>query len=314
MIRLAFILWLTGLAMSADSPLVAATPRYAVAIHGGAGGTTSDPQIVEATLRSALTVAKEHLANGGDSLDAVEQVVAILEDADVFNAGKGSTFNAQGRHELDASIMDGQDRKSGAVAGLRVAKNPIRVARLVMAKTKHVLLSGDGADAFAETVGAELAPPDYFWTDRTRKKWQRLRDEAEDHYGTVGCVALDTHGNLAAATSTGGLTMKRFGRVGDSPLIGAGTWADNQTCAVSCTGIGELFIRDQIAYDISARIAYGKSDLAGAVHHHLHESLAKDTGGVIAIGVSGEIVLDYNTTAMPRAAADSSGRFEVFSR
>lgn len=305
-----------GVAMLASFASAAPpTPTgYAIAIHGGAGLWRLDAaqeQQVSQTLRRALEHGRDLLARGGSSLDAVEQVIQILEDSPEFNAGKGAVFNARGEHELDASIMDGRDRSSGAVAGLRVAKNPIAVARLVMTHTEHALLAGDGADEFAETVGAKLAPADYFWTPRRRAEWEEKNKSPEDHHGTVGCVALDKNGDLAAGTSTGGMVMKRFGRVGDSPLVGAGTWADNATCAVSCTGHGELFIRAAIAHDIAARVAYGKSDLTTAVKHHLHQSLEPDTGGVIAIGAAGQIVLDFNTNAMPRAAADSAGRFEV---
>ena len=311
-----FSLLLTLLSMTtalAQTP-ASSSQRYAIAIHGGAGLWQIDQSMrkeVDATMHRALTHGRDLLARGGASLDAVEQVIQILEDAPVFNAGKGSVFNAQGKHELDASIMDGRDRSSGAVAGVRVAKNPIAVARLVMTQTDHVLLTGDGADDFVQASGANIAPKGYFWTPQLREQWQKEQKQAPDHHGTVGCVALDMQGNLAAGTSTGGMSMKRFGRVGDSPLIGSGTWADNATCAISCTGHGELFIRDHIAYDVAARVAYGKSDLPSAVRHHLHQSLAKGTGGLIAIDASGQIVLEFNTAAMPRAAADSSGRFDV---
>lgn len=306
-------------------PLMSATafaenrPRFALAIHGGAGEWNIDEPLrkeLRDTLSKALTDGRDTLTAGGSSLDVVETVIRLLEDTPAFNAGKGATFNAAGQHELDASIMDGDGRASGAVAGLRVAKNPISVARLVMSDTKHVLFTGDGADEFATMLAmknraVELVKPDYFWTPHRRQQWKQQQTEADDHHGTVGCVALDTHGNLAAGTSTGGMKNKRFGRVGDSPLIGSGTWADNATCAISCTGHGELFIRNQVAYDIAARVAYGKSDLETAVHHQLHKRLKPGDGGLIAIGSSGEIVLDFNTKAMPRAAADSSGRFEV---
>jgi beta-aspartyl-peptidase (threonine type) len=206
-----------------------------------------------------------------------------------------------------------------------IVKNPISLARRVMTDTKHVLLTGDGAHEFAREVGAELVPPDYFWTDKTRAEWkaaqspqpderQSRRPEAAgevDHYGTVGCVALDKHGNLAAGTSTGGLKMKRFGRVGDSPIIGAGTYADNQTCAVSGTGVGELFIRNAVAYDIAARIRYQGASLKDAVQIQVDQRLPKQTAGLISLGPSGEIVAAFNTAAMPRGMADSSGRFEI---
>jgi beta-aspartyl-peptidase (threonine type) len=212
--------------------------------------------------------------------------------------------------------MDGRDRAGGAVAGITVAKNPISVARLVMNKTTHVLLAGAGADQFARQAGAEIVTPDYFWTERTRQRWEapkqsRLPSIRDDHYGTVGCVALDQAGNLAAGTSTGGLTNKHVGRVGDSPIIGAGTYADNNTCAVSCTGVGELFIRHAIAHDISARMEYTGQSLDAAVGYSIDERLEPGTGGIIAIDRQGKASLRYNTRAMPRGLIDSSGRFEV---
>jgi beta-aspartyl-peptidase (threonine type) len=194
-----------------------------------------------------------------------------------------------------------------------------------MTDTKHVLLAGDGADDFAREVGAELVPPDYFWTDKTRAEWRAAQSPAtdqprssrlapapeRDHYGTVGCIAVDQHGNLAAGTSTGGLKMKRFGRVGDSPIIGAGTYADNKSCAVSCTGVGELFIRNAVAYDIAARIRYQGATLKDAAQTQVEKRLPAETAGLIALSRTGEFVAAFNTAAMPRGVADSSGRFEI---
>jgi beta-aspartyl-peptidase (threonine type) len=264
------------------------------------------------------------LSAGGESIDAVERTIRFLEDSPLFNAGKGATFNARGEHELDASIMRGDDLAAGAVAGVRVAKNPISLARRVMTDTKHVLLVGKGADEFAREIGAELVDPDYFWTEKTRAEWREagaskvedksanlLQSSAPDHYGTVGCVALDQRGNLAAGTSTGGLKMKRVGRVGDSAIIGAGTYADNRACAVSCTGVGELFIRNAVAYDIAVRIRNHDSSLDDAVQTQVANRLPAETAGIIAMRPSGEIVAAFNTAAMPRGMADSSGRFEV---
>lgn len=316
-------------AQAADSE----APRYAIAIHGGAGGweKLSPEKRAEmlADLEKALAAGRDILAKGGSSLDAVEQAVRILEDAPHFNAGRGATFTATGQHQLDASIMNGADFSAGAVAGVMTVKNPISLARRVMTDTKHVLLARDGADSFAKEAGVELVSPDYFWTDDTRREFEKAKAEAEatkkttedgkktsavqrpDHYGTVGCVALDMHGNLAAATSTGGLSMKKFGRVGDSPIIGAGTYADNGTCAISGTGVGELFIRNAVCYDVSARMRYARATLAEAAAVQIDERLPKETAGLIAVNAAGEIVAFFNTAAMPRGTADSSGRFEV---
>lgn len=311
----------------------AESPRYAIAIHGGAGGweNLSPEKRAEmlASLEKALGAGRDILAKGGSSLDAVEQAVRILEDAPNFNAGRGATFTVTGQHQLDASIMNGADLSAGAVAGVMTVKNPISLARRVMTDTKHVLLARDGADRFAKEVGVELVTPDYFWTDDTRREFEKAKAEDDaikkaiedgkktsavkrpDHYGTVGCVALDTHGNLAAATSTGGLSMKKFGRVGDSPIIGAGTYADNGTCAISGTGVGELFIRNAVCYDVAARMRYAGATLAEAAAVQIDERLPKETAGLIAVNYLGEIVTDFNTAAMPRGMADSSGRFEV---
>lgn len=309
---------------------------YAIAIHGGAGGWANVPEKKQAEiladLEKALTVGRDILAKGGSSLDAVEQTVRALEDAPHFNAGKGATFTATGQHQLDASIMNGADHAAGAVASVMTVKNPISLARRVMTDTKHIILANDGADKFALEVGAETVSPDYFWTDHTRAEFQKAKAEAETkakeassaagakatsaiehphHYGTVGCVALDTHGNLAAATSTGGLAMKKFGRVGDSPIIGAGTYADNETCAISGTGVGEFFIRNAVCYDVTARMRYAGATLEEAASAQIKERLPKDTAGLIAVNAAGEIFADFNTRAMPRGIADSTGRFEV---
>jgi beta-aspartyl-peptidase (threonine type) len=311
----------------------AESPRYAIAIHGGAGDWANlSPEkraAITAELEKALGAGRDILAKGGSSLDAVEQAVRILEDAPQFNAGHGATFTATGQHQLDASIMNGADLSAGAVAGVMTVKNPISLARRVMNDTKHVLLARDGADKFAQEAGVELVSPDYFWTDDTHKEFEKAKAEAEaakkatedgkktsaverpDHYGTVGCVALDTHGNLAAGTSTGGLSMKKFGRVGDSPIIGAGTYADNGTCAISGTGVGELFIRNAVCYDVAARMRYAGATLAEAAAVQIDERLPKETAGLIAVNSAGEVVTLFNTAAMPRGVADSSGRFVV---
>jgi beta-aspartyl-peptidase (threonine type) len=314
--------------------------RFALALHGGAGKspdkmTPEELKAVEAALGQALDIGQKVLAGGGTSLDAVEQVIRFLEDDPHFNAGKGAVFNSAGGHELDASIMDGRTKACGAIAAVRTVKNPISLARLVMEKTRHVLLASDGAEKFADEMQAPRVENTWFDTDKQRQAWEKaraaegskqssaLRPEslpltthhsrltASPHYGTVGCVALDTHGNLAAGTSTGGLTNKKYGRVGDSPIVGAGTYADNATCAVSCTGIGEQFVRHAVAYDISARLAYLKQPLAEAVSDVLRKRLNKADGGIIAVGSDGTIVMDFSTDGMARAAANSSGKREV---
>jgi beta-aspartyl-peptidase (threonine type) len=307
---------------------VAKRPRFAIAIHGGAGKspekmTADEIKAVEASLGEALAIGVKILEGGGPSLDAVEQVIRFLENDPHFNAGRGAVFNSAGGHELDASIMDGKSKACGAVAAVRTVKNPISLARLVMTKTRHVLLTSDGAEKFADETQVERVENAWFDTDKARREWEeRKKAEAsktsseipattgrgfEGHYGTVGCAALDAQGNLAAGTSTGGLTNKKYGRVGDSPIVGAGTYADNATCAVSCTGTGEEYIRHAVAYDISARLAYLKHPLNDAVSHNLRKRLKSGDGGIIAVGADGAIVLDYTTGGMARAAADASG-------
>ena len=288
--------------------------RYAIAIHGGAGSAPSnfskEANIKRAaSMKAALETGTNILKEGGTSLDAVEAVVRLLEDDAQFNAGRGAVFNAAGGHELDASIMDGRTLACGAVAGVTTTKNPITLARLVMTDTRHVLLSGPGADKFAEEKKVPLVTQDYFHTLAARKAWQDSR--AKHSKGTVGCVALDSHGNLAAATSTGGLSNKKFGRVGDSPIVGAGTYADNTTCAVSCTGTGEEYIRRAIAYDMAAQMRYASTPIDKAANEILTQRLKKNTGGIIAVDKDGKITMQFNTGGMARAAADSKGRFEV---
>lgn len=267
--------------------------------------TPEEIRASEDGLRQALETGAKVLAEGGSALDCVELTIRVLENRPEFNAGKGAVFNAEGQHELDASIMDGRDRSCGAVAGVRTVKNPISLARRVMTETPHVLLAGDGAEKFATEQAVERVDNSYFSTPARRADWERTHTK-----GTVGCVALDTHGNLAAGTSTGGLTNKKWGRIGDSPVIGAGTYADDRSCAVSCTGTGEEYIRRAIAHDISARILYGGQPLSQAAQGAL-ESLPDDTGGIIAVGPDGSVVMIFNTPGMARGAADSQGRFET---
>lgn len=292
---------------------------YAIVIHGGAGRETSSGEARKKVLEHALTTGKTMLKEDRSSLDTVEAVVRILEDSPQFNAGKGAVFNAAETHELDATIMDGRDRSTGAVGGVTTVKNPISLARRVMTDTRHVLLANAGADKFADNYAddpqIERVPNSYFSTDHRRQQMRRIQKERQqqekDSMGTVGCVALDSQGNIAAATSTGGLSNKQFGRLGDSPIAGAGTFADNKTCGVSCTGIGEDFIRNAVAYDVSARMAYRGDTVAKAVDDILSNKVRRVRGGIIAISHKGEIVMQFNTEGMSRAAANSDGRHEV---
>lgn len=312
----------------------------AIAIHGGAGTIpktlpTEVQEAYRAGLGAALKLGIDWLRMGGRSLDAVERVVRTLEDNPLFNAGRGAVYTHDGSHELDAAIMDGRTLACGAVTGLRTVKNPISLARLVMERTRHVFLSGVGAEAFADRVGVERVPSSYFDTKERFDAWQKalakgqaaldlqapapggsgIRDRgvrpAADKYGTVGCAALDQYGNLAAATSTGGLTNKLFGRVGDVPVIGAGTYANNWTCAISCTGIGEEFIRLNVAHDVSSLIEYRGVTLEEAAGHVIHKKLKPGDGGLIGVGRDGSIALVFNSEGMYRGAADAKGRFEV---
>jgi len=310
-IRLTLVAVLLGAGCVQDS---GPAPEWAIVIHGGAGSLGADaPEDVRdrylGGLTNALTAGKELLENGGTSLDVVEQVITILEDDIQFNAGRGAAYNAVGEHELDASIMDGATLAGGGVAGVRTVKNPIRLARAVMERTDHVLLAGSGADAFAEEIGLERVDPSYFESEARRRSLERKREESAR--GTVGVVALDRHGNLAAGTSTGGLTGKKPGRVGDSPIIGAGTYADNRRCAVSGTGVGEEYIRHSVAYAIGALMEYEGLGLQQAVNRVIDETLEPGVGGIIALDPRGRIAMRFNTASMLRGAADASGRFEV---
>ena len=297
----------------------------AIVIHGGAGVIDPAKMTPEraagyrAGLAAALDAGYEVLERGGSSLDAVTAAVRIMEDDPEFNAGKGAVLNHEGDAELDAAIMDGPGARAGAVAAVRHVKNPIELARLVMERSPHVLLVGDGAEEFALEQGVVLVPRSYFRIPSRIRELEEARHAEEARLkaspsggGTVGAVALDHAGNLAAATSTGGITNKRRGRVGDSPLIGAGTYASGD-CAVSGTGQGEYFIRGVIAYDICALVAYRHLTLAQALHEAIHEKLAKSggDGGAIALDASGAIAMDFNSVGMFRAARDSSGRREI---
>jgi beta-aspartyl-peptidase (threonine type) len=302
---------------SADAP-AAASAKWALAIHGGAGTIPKtlpegEKQQYLQSLTKALGIGRDILAKGGTSLDVVEAVVRFLEDDPLFNAGKGAVYTHEGTHELDAAIMDGSTLSCGSVAALKTVKNPISLARLVMTKSPHVFLVGDGAEAFAAAMKVERVDPKYF---DTPKRYQQLQEELKketEHKDrdTVGAVALDRHGNLAAATSTGGLTNKRFGRLGDVPVIGAGTYANNRTCAVSATGIGEEFIKHTVSHDISALMEYGGLTLQQAADKVIHQKLKPGDGGVIGVAHDGSIALVFNSEGMYRGAADSGGRFEV---
>jgi beta-aspartyl-peptidase (threonine type) len=286
---------------------------YAIVIHGGAGlSSGSLPPAEEADYREALERALRAglslLAEGGSSLDAVERVLRIMEDDPAFNAGKGAVFSNAGKNELDASIMDGATLACGAVAGVTNVKNPISLARLVMERTDHVLLSSAGAEQFAGKMGVELVEQSYFYTE---KRWESLQRSLDSGGGTVGAAALDRRGNLAAGTSTGGLTNKMFGRVGDSPIIGAGTYADNDSCAISCTGKGEEFIRRSVAFQVSALMKHAGLSLREASEQVIHQQLNEGDGGLIGVTADGQIAMVFNTRGMFRGAADSAGRFEI---
>lgn len=292
-------------------------PDYVLVIHGGAGYmnlekmTTEQINSAKDGLQQALYAGEEILSNGGSALDAVEASIRILEDHPSFNAGRGAVFNAEGRIELDASIMDGSNRMAGAIAGVHTIKNPISTARKVMQASPHVLLIGEGAEKFAAEQGMDLVDPSWFFTEESWLEYQRIKEqrEAEGRKGTVGAVALDKQGNVAAGTSTGGMVMKRFGRVGDVPVIGAGTYANNESCAVSATGHGEFFIRNVVSYDISALMLYKHYSLAEAADFVVMNKLVKQkgNGGIIAVDKNGNIAMPFNTPGMYRGFIKSTG-------
>jgi beta-aspartyl-peptidase (threonine type) len=292
--------------------------NYALAIHGGAGTILQSTMSAEKetaykkALSDAITAGENILKSGGSSLDAVESAIRSLEDCPLFNAGKGAVFTNEGKNEMDASIMEGKSLMGGAVTGVRNIKNPISLAKDVMQKSEHVFLSGAGALEFAKSVNAQFEPDEYFFV---QQRYDQLIQAKEtntivlDHtnekkFGTVGCVALDVHGNLAGGTSTGGMTNKKYGRVGDSPMIGAGTYANNNTCAISCTGHGEFFIRSVVAYDISCLMEYKNLSLKEACRIVVMEKLVKigGEGGLIALDASGNIELPFNSDGMYRAS------------
>ncbi|RPD44591.1 isoaspartyl peptidase/L-asparaginase [Hymenobacter sediminis] len=317
------------------------TNSFALALHGGAGTISPQSMTVEkeqeyrAALGEALAVGYAVLQQGGSALDAVELAVRSLEDCPLFNAGRGAVFTHEGHHEMDAAIMDGRSRAAGAVTGVRAVQNPIRAARLVMEKTEHVLLGYPGADALARQHGLPTQPVEYFFTQQRYDQLQEALAEGRmrlDHsqaleteaplmepaafpnedpkkkMGTVGAVALDVHGNLAAATSTGGMTNKQYSRIGDSPIIGAGTFADNRTCAISCTGHGEFFLRAVVAHDISCLMEYRGLSLAEACRIVVHDKLAPvgGEGGLVAVDAAGNVALPFNSEGMYRASQTSA--------
>ncbi|WP_405232651.1 isoaspartyl peptidase/L-asparaginase family protein [Lentisalinibacter salinarum] len=299
--------------------------RTAIAVHGGAGlvrradlPPERETRYHEA-LREALAAGHELLAAGGSAMDAVTAAVVVLEDNPLFNAGRGAVFNHEGGHELDASVMDGSNLAAGGVAGVRRVRNPVLAARAVLEQTPYVLLAGAGAEDFAREQGLALVEPDWFSTPQRRAEWERARAAAGDDsaarpeefsLGTVGAVALDRGGNLAAATSTGGLTNKRWGRVGDTPVIGAGTWAENGVCAVSTTGDGEYFLRTAAAHDVAAMIRYGGAGLGAAARRVVGEKLRAlgGNGGLIAVDGAGMPVFEQNCAGMYRGGIDWQGR------
>ena len=311
--------------------------EFSIVIHGGAGTilkknmTDEKEAAYKAKLEEAIRVGYEILKNGGSSLDAVTKTINVMENSELFNAGKGAVFTNEGKNELDASIMDGKTLNAGASAGTTNVKNPIDLARAVMDKSEHVMLSGAGAEKFAEEQGLEIVDPKYFFTQNRYDALNRIKESEKtqlDHddqqafydpnikdskFGTVGCAALDKDGNLAAGTSTGGMTNKRWGRIGDAPIIGAGTYANNETCAVSSTGWGEYFIRAMVAHDISALMEYKGLSLEEAARTVIHDKVGGlgGDGGIVAVDKYGNTVMEFNTEGMYRASMNDKGELEV---
>ncbi len=319
-----------------DSRKTGALQPFGFVIHGGAGTiersrmTPEREKAYRDKLSEALLAGFGVLQKGGPCLDAVVAAITLMEDSPLFNAGKGAVFTSAGTNELDSSIMDGRTLKAGAVAGLKRVKNPILLARLVMEQSPHVMMTGDGAETFAAQKGVELVDPKYFYTEERWQQLQRIKEAEknpppkksklereslpfdEHKFGTVGAVSLDRSGNLGAGTSTGGMTNKRFGRVGDSPIIGAGTYADNETCGVSCTGDGEYFIRSAVAHDVTARMRYGGKSVEQAAAAAI-EKVGKlgGTGGLIALDRRGNFTTPFNTSGMYRGWIGPDGRPQV---
>ena len=342
---LLFVVLLSGCAPTADqeasSSREPAVGKTAIVIHGGAGTilkanmTEETEAAYRAKLEEALQAGHAVLAGGGAALDAVIAAIQVMEDSELFNAGKGAVFTSEGTNELDASIMDGATRNSGAVAGVKRVKSPIALARVVMEQSPHVMMAGAGAETYAEENGLEMVDNSYFYTERRFRSLQRAQEsEAEatsslpfdesvqfdlplspngDKFGTVGAVALDASGNIAAGTSTGGMTNKKFGRIGDAPIIGAGTYADNRTAGISATGHGEYFIRGVVAHDIASRIDYAGEDLNTAANTVIMDKLGElgGTGGIIALDRTGAIAMPFNTEGMYRGYIDVDGNMQI---
>ncbi|WP_153800290.1 isoaspartyl peptidase/L-asparaginase family protein [Foetidibacter luteolus] len=337
-----YIVYLFALLSFTTSCVAQQQTKPVLVIHGGAGTilksnmTPEKEKAYRQALDEALAAGYAVLTKGGAALDAVEAAIKVLEDNPLFNAGKGAVFTNEGKNEMDASVMDGKTLKAGAVAGVTTIRNPITAARAVMDKSEHVMMAGPGAEKFAAQQGCVIVDPSYFFTQDRWDALQRVKAEDStktrlDHdgakpgasikqpgnrdskYGTVGCVALDVHGNLAAGTSTGGMTNKKFGRIGDSPVIGAGTYADNNTCAVSCTGWGEFFIRLVMAKSVSDRMELAHESLDKAATEMIMHKLGQlgGDGGLIAVDRDGNISMPFNTEGMYRAYINADGKKEV---
>ncbi|MFY0602779.1 MAG: isoaspartyl peptidase/L-asparaginase [Flavobacteriaceae bacterium] len=303
--------------------------NFSIAIHGGAGTLVKgmmtkelETQYKEA-LQRALDTGYAILENGGSSIIAVEEAVKLLEDSHLFNAGKGAVFTANETHEMDAAIMDGKTLKAGAVSLITGIKNPVSLAKDVMEKSEHVFLAGEGAMEFAKELEYSLEAPTYFYDEFRHKQWLEIKDtdsfqldhakKKDSKFGTVGAVACDAEGNIAAATSTGGMTNKKWGRVGDSPMIGAGNYANNKTCAISCTGSGEFFIRGVVAYDVACLMEHKNMSLEDASNEVINKRILEinGDGGLIAVDTKGNIAMPFNTEGMYRASKSSNGKEEV---
>lgn len=293
-------------------------PAWAIVIHGGAGTikkesmTPEKDSIYRAKLAEALLIGSEILKNGGTSMDAVEQTIHVLEESPLFNAGRGSVFNERGQNEMDAAIMNGQTHAAGAVVNVHTIKSPISAARAVMEKSEHVMLTGEGAEIFAEKQGLEIVKAEYFFDQNRWDSFIKAKDKIDKH-GTVGCVALDQNGNIAAGTSTGGMTMKMYGRVGDVPVIGAGTYADNATCGISATGHGEFFIRNVVAYDVAALMKYKGLTIEEAANEVIMNKLLPigGSGGIIGLDAKGNIIMTFNSEGMFRGKLSSNSEMLI---
>jgi beta-aspartyl-peptidase (threonine type) len=302
---------------------------FSIAIHGGAGTLVKGMMTSELeaqyklALKSALDAGYSILEKGGSSIDAVEKAVVFLEDSHLFNAGKGAVFTANETHEMDASIMDGKTLNAGAVSLITGIKNPISLSRDVMEKSEHVFLAGEGAMQFAKANAYKIEDKTYFYDELRYQQWLEIKDtdsfqldhvkKKDSKFGTVGAVACDKEGNVAAATSTGGMTNKKFGRVGDSPMIGAGNYANNKTCAISCTGSGEFFIRGVVAYDVACLMEHKEISLEDAANEVIHKRILEigGDGGLIAVDAKGNIAMPFNTEGMYRASKSSNGEVEI---